>query len=120
MIEMLDLLAQTTTTPTTAPAPSGLEGFLKSPIPMIILVVGVFFWITTRGRKREQKKYQQMLGSLKRNDRVQTIGGIIGTVVDVREDEVVLKVDETSNTKMRFNRQSIKAVIQDAAMESGK
>lgn len=101
------LLAQSA--PTTQ---SATGGFPHSFI-MIILAVVVFWWVMSRGRSKERKQYAQMLSSLKRSDRVQTIGGIIGTVVDVRDDEVVLKVDETSNVKMRFTRQAIKEVVQD-------
>jgi preprotein translocase subunit YajC len=49
---------------------------------------------------------------------VQTIGGVLGTVVDVRDNEVLVKVDETNNVKIRFNRTAIKEVLQDAAVES--
>jgi preprotein translocase YajC subunit len=44
--------------------------------------------------------------------KVMTIGGIKGTVTDVREDEVVVKVDESSNTKMRFTRGAIQKVVE--------
>jgi preprotein translocase YajC subunit len=43
-----------------------------------------------------------MLQSLEKNDRVRTIGGMIGTVVEIKGDEVRLKVDESNNTKMWF------------------
>jgi preprotein translocase subunit YajC len=43
----------------------------------------------------------------------------LGTVVDAREQEVVLKVDETNNVKMRFNRAAIKEVL-SVADETGK
>jgi len=43
-----------------------------------------------------------MIQSLERNDRVQTIGGIIGTVVDIKGDEVTLKIDESNNTKIKI------------------
>jgi preprotein translocase subunit YajC len=55
-----------------------------------------------------------MLKGLKRNDRVQTIGGILGTVVETRDDVVVLKVDEANNVKMHFNRSAIKEVLHEA------
>jgi preprotein translocase subunit YajC len=42
-----------------------------------------------------------MVQALEKNDKVRTIGGIIGTVVDVKGDEVILKVDESNNTKIR-------------------
>ena len=43
-----------------------------------------------------------MVQSLRKNDRVRTIGGIIGTVVDVKDDEVTLKIDESNNTKIKI------------------
>jgi preprotein translocase subunit YajC len=52
-----------------------------------------------------------MLAELSKNDRVVTIGGVIGTVVEVRENEVVLKVDESSNTRMRFSRNAIQSLV---------
>jgi preprotein translocase subunit YajC len=117
MITLLNLLAQTTA-PSSAPAPTGGGGdplaFWRSFFPLI-LVLGVFWWIMSRSRSKERQRFQQMLSALKRNDRVQTIGGILATVVDVREDEVVLKVDEASNVKIRVNRSAIKEVLRDTA-----
>ena len=92
---------------TSAAPPDTFGRFL---LPMI-LAIGVFYFFLFRGQKKERQKVQDMLGNLKRNDRVQTIGGILGTVVDVRDNEVILKVDETNNVKMRFNRGAIKEVV---------
>ena len=52
-----------------------------------------------------------MLDNMKRGDRIQTIGGILGTVVEVREGEVVVKVDESNNTKIKFSRSAIQRVV---------
>jgi preprotein translocase subunit YajC len=79
-------------------------------LPML-LALGVFYFFMFRGQRKERQKHASMLRDLKRNDRVQTIGGVLGTVVDVRDQEVVLKVDESSNVKMRFNRSAIKEVL---------
>ena len=120
MSMLFDLLAQATSMPATsmpagAPqgAPSPLD-LLRSPFMLIVLFMIVLFWMNARSRKKEQRKFQDMLDALKRNDRILTIGGIIGTVVDVREGEVVVKVDESNNTKVRFSRSAIKEVLQDA------
>jgi preprotein translocase subunit YajC len=61
-----------------------------------------------------------MLSQLKRGDRVQTIGGILGTVVEARESEVVLKVDESANTKIRFSRSAIHRVLDEETAEEKK
>lgn len=92
-----------------APAKPGLFGGWE--LPLILLGVLVFFFLMTNSQKKNQKKQQQMLSSLKKNDKVQTSGGVIGIVVEVREQEVILKVDESSNTRMRFVRGAIARVL---------
>jgi preprotein translocase subunit YajC len=77
----------------------------------LVLAMIVFYWWMARSQKKERQKHIDMLAALKRGDRVQTIGGIFGTVVDVRDHEVVLKVDETNNVKIRFNRGAMKEVL---------
>lgn len=108
--------ASPTTTGTTAPSnggqqpqqPGGLSGMIML-IPLAIIAVMVISQIG--GAKKERKRRDAMLAGLARHDRVVTIGGIIGSVVDVRDDEVVLKVDENTNTKMKFTRSSIQQVL---------
>jgi preprotein translocase subunit YajC len=114
MSTLLFLLAQTTAPAASQPAAPSAMDIFRGPFVPLMLAVVVFFWWSSRGRNKEKQKFQQMLDSLKKNDRVQTIGGVLGTVVDVRDNEVVLKVDEASNTKMRFNRSAIKEVLRDA------
>jgi len=79
----------------------------------LLLAVLVFWFITIRGNSRDKKKRQAMLDDLSKSDRVLTIGGIIGTVVAVKDGEVVVKVDETTNTKMTFSRSAIQKVLTD-------
>jgi len=67
----------------------------------IALMFVVMYFLLFRGPRKKQQKHKQMVQSLKKNDRVRTIGGIIGTVVDIKDDEVTLKVDESNNTKIR-------------------
>ncbi|MCA9244006.1 MAG: preprotein translocase subunit YajC [Phycisphaerales bacterium] len=113
--------SQNATGPEAAPAgqqpagggASGLMSFLP-----FLLFMGVLFWLMTRSQRKQQQKVEEMRAGLKRNDRVQTVGGIIGTVVTVSESEVVLKVDETNNVKMRFARSAIGSVLtQETASE---
>lgn len=87
----------------------------------MIMMVGlglmfvVFFIMMNRGQSKEKKKRQALLDGMKKNDRVMTIGGIIGTVVTVKDNEVVLKVDESTNTKMTFSKRAIQQVLGDEA-----
>ena len=96
-----------TTTSTAVPADPN-AGRQASPavngLPTLIMVVGliaIMYFVMFREPKKRQRQQQQMIQSLKKNDKVRTIGGIIGIVVDVKDDEVTLKVDESNNTKIK-------------------
>jgi preprotein translocase subunit YajC len=79
-------------------------------LPLVAIGV-LFYFMMIRPQKREQSKRQSLLDSLKKNDKVVTIGGIIGTIAAISpdSDEVTVKVDE--NTRMRFRRSSIQQVV---------
>src|SRR5690606_7883669 len=103
---------ETTTTTTVPTDPNAAGGRQKGPFDMMtVVLLGVMFifmyMVLFRGPRKRQQEHNQMVQSLEKNDRVRTIGGIIGTVVDVRDDEIVLKVDESNNTKIRISPTSI-------------
>lgn len=103
-------------TPAPQAQPPGLSSMIML-IPLAIIAVMVISQLG--GAKKERKRREAMLSALSRHDRVLTIGGIIGTVVDVRDDEVVLKVDENNNTKMKFTRASIQQVLKSSGEAAG-
>lgn len=107
----LQFVAQVTPTPTTQPTVPP-PWWANSLFPIAIALL-VFYLIVLRPQKNKDKARNSMLSNLKRGDRVQTIGGILGTVVEATEEEVVLKVDETSNTKIKFARTAIHRVREE-------
>jgi preprotein translocase subunit YajC len=74
---------------------------------LMVLVFAVMYVLLLRGPRKQQQQQKQMVQSLKKNDRVRTIGGIYGTVMDVKGDEVILKIDETTNTKIHISTSAI-------------
>jgi len=96
--------------------PDGSESPRPNPwvqlLPLFILLI-VMYLLLFRGPRRKQQEHQKMVSSLKKNDRVRTVGGIYGTVVEVRPDEIILKVDESANTKIRVIPSAIATVISD-------
>ena len=76
----------------------------RNPYTSLILL-GVMFLVMYmflfRGPQKQKQQRKKLIQSLKKNDRVLTAGGIIGTIVDIKDEEVVLKVDEANNTKVR-------------------
>jgi preprotein translocase subunit YajC len=109
---------QPTTNPaTTQPDVPGWVKFVQSMGTLfpIILVMILFIWMSSRSRRRQEQQKQDMLSAMKRGDRVQTIGGILGNVVEVRDDRILLKVDESNNTKVWFARSAIHRVLGEEA-----
>lgn len=100
-----------------APAPvngGGGAGALFFPAVMIAMVI--FLLLSSRSQKRrEVRERENMFSRLSKNDRVLTVGGVIGTVLTVKDNEVVLKVDETTNTKMTFLKSAIQRILSDTA-----
>ena len=101
----------------TEPVDSSKSLFDNPIIPIILMFVVLYFFLF-RGPRKKQQQHKKMLGTMKKNDRVKTIGGIIGTVVDVRDHEVVLKIDETNNVKMHFARSAISQVFTEGEQVS--
>ena len=89
--------------------------FLTIGIPMLIVFL-LFQMTMGNPQRREKKRQEEMLKELKKNDRVITIGGIIGTVANVAPDftEVTIKVDD--NTRLKMQGSSIRSRLND---ESG-
>lgn len=89
--------------------PGGLFGG-KYTLPLMIGGFILLYMMMGRGRRKKESERKKMLSVLKKGDKITTIGGIIGTVIEVKEHEVTVKVDETNNVRMKFVRRSINTV----------
>ncbi|MCL1991974.1 MAG: preprotein translocase subunit YajC [Spirochaetes bacterium] len=89
------------------PPADGAAGFFTSMIPFIA-IIGIFYFLIIRPQSKKRKETEKMLGAIKKGDRIITIGGVHGTIQSVREQTVIVKVDE--NVKLEFNRGAIAQV----------
>ena len=95
---------ETTTTVPSDPnevSPKGRGGFGTYNLIFLGLMFVLMYIILFRGPRKKQQEHKKMVQALSKNDKVRTIGGIIGTVVDIKDDEITLKVDESNNTKIK-------------------
>jgi preprotein translocase subunit YajC len=74
------------------------------------LIIVVFYFLVIRPQNRKTKDAKKMLESIRKGDRVVTIGGLHGFVESVKDDAVVLKVDD--NVKLKFNKSAISTVLE--------
>ncbi|RCW42589.1 preprotein translocase subunit YajC [Paenibacillus prosopidis] len=77
-----------------------------------VLMFAVFYFLLIRPQQKKQKTRTAMLNQLKKGDKISTIGGLHGTVVELTDDTVVLRVNDT--TKMTFERSAINTIITSA------
>jgi len=84
-------------------------------LPFILMFV-VFYFLLIRPQQKKQKQRNLMLNQLKRGDKIVTIGGLHGTIVELTDDLVVLRVNDV--TKLTFDRSAISSVTASSAAAS--
>jgi preprotein translocase subunit YajC len=72
--------------------------------PLIMIFV-IFYFLLIRPQKTKEKEHQKMLNSLNKNDAVVTSGGIHGTIVNVKDKTIILRIDE--NVKIELDKNCI-------------
>ena len=93
----------------TAGATGGGGAQLVTMLVTFGLIILVFYFLVIRPQNKKQKDAKKMLQNISRGDRVVTIGGLHGLVESVKEDVVVLKVDD--NVKMKFSKSAVSQVL---------
>ena len=77
-------------------------------LPLVVIFV-VFYIIAIRPQQAQQKRYREMLGRLKKGDRVLTRGGIYGVIVDIKDNRVHLELAQ--NVRVQADRTAVQAVV---------
>lgn len=82
---------------------------------MLLLIFGVMWFFMIRPQRKQQKELEQMRNSLKKGDKVVTVGGIYGTVVEIKEgsNQVFIEIDK--DVKIKVDKASLVKDFSDAA-----
>ena len=96
------------------PAPSPVMGFLP-----IIFIVLIFYFLVFMPMQKQKKQQAQMLSSLEAGNEVLTTGGIVGTIVNVVEDKLILRV-KPDNIKLLIARSAVASVVTPPQPEEKK
>ena len=99
-----------------APAPNA-QG--KKPIPgcdtvsllMMLGLLAFFYFFLILPQRKQEKRRREMLGALKKNDKVITTSGIHGTIVAMDERTVTLKIDEKGDVRVKFEKSAISSIV---------
>jgi preprotein translocase subunit YajC len=103
----------------TTGAPSGGGSGL---IIMLVIMLGVFYFFMIRPENKRKKEAEQIRSSVKNGDKITTIGGIVGTVVDVKEDRFVIETsaDQVRVELMKWSLSTNESATERAAAEAKK
>lgn len=78
----------------------------------LILLFALMYFLMIRPQQQQQKKRQAMLDAIKKGDKIVTIGGIHGTILEIRENVVSLKIAD--KVEIKVNRTAVGAVVKQA------
>ena len=90
---------------------------MGSTMIMMVAMIGIFYFMLIRPENKRKKEAEQMRSSVKKGDKITTIGGIIGTVVDVKENNIVI---ETSADQVRIEVAKWALSSNETAAEAAK
>lgn len=79
----------------------------------IILIFVIFYFLLIKPQKKTQDEHKKMIAALKKNDEVITSGGIHGTIMNVKENTITLKVDD--NVKVEVQKNSVTSLKRKAS-----
>lgn len=102
------------TTILAAAQPSFLSGSSLVSFLPFLLIIGVFYLLLIRPNQRKQQAWQQMLSTLKPGDKITTSGGIRGTILNIKDDAIQLRVPP-DNIKIEVVKSAIASVTTDEA-----
>lgn len=84
----------------------------------IVALFALLYFLMIRPQQQKQKKHQEMVRGLKVNDKVVTAGGILGTIVKVKEDTLVLRVAD--NVRVEILKSAVGQMRESAPEEEEK
>lgn len=73
-------------------------------VPLVLIFV-IFYFMLIRPQRQKEKEHQKMLGNMAKNDEVVSSGGIHGTIVNVKDKTVILRIDE--NVKIEIDKNCV-------------
>ncbi len=96
-----------------------MQGQMTTTIITFVLIILIFYFLIIRPQRKRDKETKAMLAAMKKGDRVVTIGGIHGTIITVKDQTVVVKVDDSA--RIEFSKSAISTVTsKDAAKTAPK
>ena len=92
-------------------------GGMGSSVVMLVIMLAVFYFMLIRPENKRKKEAEEMRSSVKTGDKIVTIGGIVGTVVNVKENKIVI---ETGADQVRIELEKWAISSNETAAEAAQ
>lgn len=89
---------------------TGKQGSMMTLIVPFALMFGILYLLIIRPQKKKQKQLQEMITNVRKNDNIVTMGGVHGVVVSVKEKEVIIRVDDNKDVKLKIDKSALTSV----------
>ncbi len=79
-------------------------------LPLMVIMFAVMYFLIIRPQKQKEKKRQEMITNVRKQDRIVTAGGVHGVVVSVKESEIIIRVDDAKDVKIKVDKSALTSV----------
>ncbi|MBC8550075.1 MAG: preprotein translocase subunit YajC [Candidatus Brocadiales bacterium] len=79
-------------------------------LPLMVIMFAVMYFLIIRPQKQKEKKRQEMITNVRKQDRIISAGGVHGVVVSVKESEVIVRVDDSKDVKIKIDKSALTSV----------
>ncbi len=79
-------------------------------LPVMIIMFAVMYFLIIRPQKQKEKKRQELISNVRKQDRIVTVGGVHGVVTSVKENEIIARVDDSKDIKIKIDKSAITSV----------
>ncbi len=79
-------------------------------LPMILIMFAIMYFLIIRPQRTKEKRRLEMIANVRKNDRIITIGGVHGLVLSVKEKDVIVRVDDAKDVKLKIEKSAITTV----------
>ena len=79
-------------------------------LTLMVIMLAVMYFLIIRQQKQKEKKRQAMITNVRKQDRIVTAGGVHGVVVSVKENEVIVRIDDAKDVKVKVDKSALTSV----------
>ncbi|MFQ5685730.1 MAG: preprotein translocase subunit YajC [Candidatus Scalindua sp.] len=79
-------------------------------LPLLIIMFAIMYFLIIRPQKQKEKKRLELISNVRKRDKIVTSGGVHGVVTSVKENEVIVRVDDAKDVKMKIDKSAITSV----------